>query len=239
MVGLHESHTLSVMCAHTEDDRLLCILLPTIDSSITCPFCTNTTFHDIGPLYHHFQNHHKTVPISHDQFECLRDIIWRDEIFGDWSIEALWSTKQMLTVEYWTWEYIEDLAMSTSGEFATLAYLQTMTFLPVDAIDFGGAAEHNEDLSNIKIKEQTAVMEELDECMTSLLLPAFQHPTQQYLSPPPSNNHLYLPELTCNSLCFIQHPEQCNLLILICMKCETALNIIHSTILEHCHTTTH
>jgi len=111
--------------------------------------------------------------------------------------------------------------MSASGEFATLAYLQTLIFLSVDAVDFGGAAGHDAELSSVKIEEQTAVMEELEECIASLLLPAFQHPTEQ-CPPPPSNDHLYPSELTCNSLCFIQHHEQHNSLILICMKCETA-----------------
>ena len=89
----------------------------------------------------------------------------------------------MLTVEYWMQDHMEDLAMSTSGELATLTCLQTLIFLPVDATDFGGAVEHNENLSNLEIKERTAVMEELDRCMTSLLQPAFQHPIQKCLTP--------------------------------------------------------
>ena len=55
IVRLHESHTLSVMHACTEDDRLLHILLPPIDGSTTCPLCPNTTFNDIGLLHHHFE----------------------------------------------------------------------------------------------------------------------------------------------------------------------------------------
>ncbi len=143
-----------------------------------CSFCTNATFNDISLLQHHLQDHHETVPISHNQFQCLRYVIWQEETCGDWSIEALWLTKEALTIEYWTPDYIEDLAMSASGEFATLAYLQTLIFLSVDAVDFGGAAGHDAELSSVEIEEQTAVMEELEECTASLLLPAFQHPTE-------------------------------------------------------------
>ena len=118
------------------------------------------------------------VQILHDQLQCLRDIIWREETFGDWSIEALRSTKETLTVEYWTWDYIEDLAVSASGEFAMLAYLQRLTFLPVDAVDLGGAAKHDGELSSVEIEEQSAIIEELDECTATLSLPAFQHPSE-------------------------------------------------------------
>ena len=224
------------MRARTEDDRLIRILLPTIDGSTTCPVCPNTTINDIGLLRHHFRDHHEFVPLSRDQFQRLRDVIWREETFGDWSIEALQSTKETLTAEYWTRDYIEDLAMSASGEFATLAYLQRLTFLSVDAVDFGGAAEYDGDLSNVDIEERSTIMEELDDCTTTLLLPAFQRPSEQHATPPPSNGRLYPSELTRNSLCFIEHT---NSLILTCMRCETTLRTTPSIILEHCRNTTH